>query len=847
MMFKTICRFVFVLLLASAGQSWGQQIAYGTAGMGPDWSRVWIDADGDGRDDFCFLWGNGNEHVRCHYSKSTEIVSTDYGSTLPYGVRSGGVRWLDVNGDGFVDVCSMMYGGLIEPRLVCRRGPDFSSSIPYVVDVPLGAKALNGLTCSGSGDSSDCSPPMILTPGLMPLGYSNPEDPIAGFGIPDFHLADVSGDGIPDLCYFYLAAGYNTDLRCRIATVAPGRTSVTYSAVTAGWTFVNASPGLAAPWPRGFYDFNGDGRADFCRVISGGLRCTISGAGGFVQEVSSVGTLAAPHAHGAAFVDINGDGNVDFCRIDGPAGGYQLRCTMSNGVGWELRPSATGAPGNARERISPNLGDPGHHHWRWWVDVNADGLPDFCRVASSPDPVGNWTHDVTGNLLCRLSRGDGTGTAPTMAFGYSDVTVTGINLGRADGGRAFCDAFGTGIPVLCRATHTTSTTTGAQVCYEEQVNGQTICYNPSTTTENDGYRVGYSDTLEQARYPLLTSFSDGVGADTRITYQSLTYPDAYVRSNTTSNADDRLLLLQPRSPVVFETRAWTQEATPTTLTGNARYMYKDLRTDTWSGSRGFRERWIFNEGSNTLDHVVFFQGLGSAADPGASPTRHDLSEVGLTKCQEKFAVASGLVPNATTLSTTQTSQRMRYLSNVAIALGKIQPIASSPCLIPNQNPSAASPFILLQATVNTLGATTPNNPRFKFAASSTVSSWDWDGVGRIPLPTTTSTQTMDDVGNVLTLTQLTRQTLDIAGNALPVPREWKKETTNIYGQDSRPNWLLGRLTSSTVNAFAPTALVQLGANQSSYGGAANANLMNPPPPPPLPPGVLPAILQLLLD
>src|SRR5207247_3758186 len=107
-------------------------------------------------------------------------------------------------------------------------------------------------------------------------------------------------------------------------------------------------------------------------------------------------------------------------------GNNTLRCTMSNGVSWD-----------ANERNSTLL-DPGDAPNRWWVDINGDGLTDFCRVVY-PGPA----------FACRLSRGDGDGTS-TSAFVFSDVIVPNVNFGEYDGGAGFWHVTGHRIPNLSR-------------------------------------------------------------------------------------------------------------------------------------------------------------------------------------------------------------------------------------------------------------------------------------------------------------------------------------------------------------------------------------------------------------
>jgi hypothetical protein len=828
-----LAKWLVCFALLASTSVWSQYLRNETIdSTGKGWTRAWVDADGDGRDDFCFLFGDWDKDLRCYLNKATGTVPQDYTNLWEgqgSGEGAGFVRWNDLNGDGYADICRVTRSP--SPRLTCRLGPNFATPLDI----------LYTLTDGPSCESNEYQPGVAYFETEWPAGRG----PIGchGFNIkpPDVHFADVTGDGIPDFCYVYqtytgsgiskwTTVSFEKTMRCRIATVGPNRSTVSYGPETSPWI----SPALAMgmnDYPQGFYDFNGDGRADYCRVLTGGsLRCTIASGTGFASEAGTPVGLGSFLAEGSAFVDANGDGNVDFCRIDGPSTAHELRCTLSNGVGWEY---GTGPDAASRQITSPVLDEVGHKFYRWWVDINADGLPDFCRLAASPEPLGSGTSDVSGTLRCTLGRGGGDSSTSKIAFSYSDVIVSDLNLGRADGGRGFCDALGTGIQTFCRATRRAAAT--GQQCSTNWESGQEYCYE--TYADMHGYYAGYTESMVQARQSLLTAYSDGVGAETRLTYLPLTSAEVYSRSNTTSNTDSRILLMQPRSPVVYETRAWTVDSTPTTLTGNARYLYKDLRTDIWSGSRGFRERWIYNEGSNTVDHVVYHQGLGPPSD--ANSVKNDLREVGIAKCQEKYAVVGGLIPVPQNLpNRPEVNERIRRLS----ALREKIPSTSAGvlCSLPDTNPSNDYPFVLLQVTRNTTAVTEPENPRTKFVGNASVKSWDWNGSTRVPLPDSETTTRMDDVGNVLSLVQVTKDSAN---------REWRKTTTNTYGADDRAKWFLGRLTRSEVRTLTPTAAAQLAANGSSAGTSANADRMSPTTPvsTPIHPAALAAILQLLLD
>lgn len=791
-------------------------------------NRGWIDVDGDGRDDFCVPSGTT---LYCQLSKQGQFEA--WTKTSVFGTESGFMngryQWADINGDGFVDLCATKHLGgssVYSMRIVCRAGPGFGSTI----------LSRDYVTSGETGDGNNS--PIVFVPGIG----DNWSTVVPRWG-------DVNGDGLQDFCYFYLLSGAVTgnEFRCELGKLTGS--TFTLEAVSTAWTMTGVQLSQESGWPQGFYDFNGDGMADYCRIVPNtNPNCILGGASGFMGHLQAPAAMAMPIKEGSAFIDANSDGKTDFCRLDN-YNGNRLRCTLSNGVKWEWSNSLNNGR-DALDRVSQPLSDMGHQYARWWADVNGDGYPDFCRGQGSVDPVGTGDKNITSNVLCRLGRGDyGDGTGYTLAFAESDITLSAVNLGRGDGGRNFCDPHGNGLQTLCRVT--TSYAPGEEECFEQGDTGVPFCYTLPVGTK--GLLAGLSDD-QQAQPAQLSSFSDGVGAETRVTYMNLTSPEVYSRSNTTTNTNLRALLTVPRSSVVFETRAWEQTGDDTgrPLTGHARYMYRDLRVDPKAGSRGFRERWIFHEGLNTLEHVMFFQALGPTVD--ATSVLDDPREVGAVLCQERFVVQNGLIP--TEPPPPAESPGDAVLSGRASMVRKVMKkalsasVVSTPsggvptgsCGLPSSDPSSATPFVLVQNTTNQLSNTTPNNPRYRFTGSTVVNSWDWDGQTLVRLPDSTTTTTMDDMGNVTLLQQNTHD-LD---NGL----QWAKTTTSTYLAHDFDNWILGRLKTTKVVASAPTVAQQAAAYPRNVGNAGdpNAAAMSPaqPVPTPIPPAALAAILQLLL-
>ncbi|MFD2452198.1 FG-GAP repeat domain-containing protein [Ideonella paludis] len=646
-----------------------------------------------------------------------------------------------------------------------------------------------------------------------------------------------------------------------------------FQAETAKWTSAFMPEGT---YQRGFYDFNGDGYKDYCALHADNLiRCTLTGPNGLVgAEVvtSSIQTYKYASA-GASFVDINGDGNTDFCAPTQNGLGL-IACVLSNGRSW------------AKEQVVLSVGDFGHEGYRWWTDINGDGAADYCRVPSTAAKPRSPTYDasagdVYSTLSCRLGQiGADARVFGKSLFTLSDLVVTGVNFG-AGTGLSFCSAGGNGFQTLCRVTNVVTPVT--PVCTDNpNPNRPPIC-TPAYTNQT-GFSAGIAG-VNQASPALMRSLEDGLAAQTRVTYLSMSDARVYRRSSAGNGA--RQQLIQGTSPLVYESRAWLkQEGEPDEskwppLTGTARYYYMDMMTDVVNGNRGFRERFMLTEGSNTIDHAVYFQGRGKEVD--VTSRMDDPLEIGVAKLRAKFvidpksinvpAVANGASYRQRYLDAvmTQAAQTTTSTVNVPVWLGAAGwttvPFTTSSTRLKRAAEAEANSddgaFLLVQRSLNELADTVSPvgevlpagvaaiNPRVRYVGKSSTAAFDLNGSTSIRLPSTIATSKQNAFGNVWEQVQTTQQTGTSQGTL-----EWAKTTTSTYADDYT-KWNLGRMTGSTVVSTAPTADKQLSLFARSAGSSPNASTISgsgptPPPPPPGPPaplapGVLSAILQLLLE
>jgi hypothetical protein len=241
--------------------------------------------------------------------------------------------------------------------------------------------------------------------------------PLATVGL--LEVADVNGDGIPDI--IYVTGGFVDE-----ANQQPSQVTILLG--KGGSSFqspisypIGSNGGLVTSFAIG--DLNGDHKLDIAAAITplggdGGSIVTLLGNGDGTFQAGPV-TAIAPQTGSVALADLNGDGKLDLAvAVDNSVGfGYSVAVALGNGDATFATPSYTQVFGG-----SIAIGD-----------MNNDGIPDIVTIGTIlfGDGKGAFPtrqdYYVNGGGAVILTDFNGDGRMDVLIAGGTPALLTGIS------------------------------------------------------------------------------------------------------------------------------------------------------------------------------------------------------------------------------------------------------------------------------------------------------------------------------------------------------------------------------------------------------------------------------------
>jgi hypothetical protein len=299
-----------------------------------------------------------------------------------------------------------------------------------------------------------------------------------GFNARSIVVADVNGDGKPDLLIANLVANNNTNYSA--VNVLLGNGDGTFQIAVPYNSGGNTSTSVAVA------DVNGDGKPDLlvANLCVSSNDCTSGSVGVLLGNGDGTFQTAVPYSSGGygaysvAVADVNGDGKPDLLVANLCTTGDD-GCTNTNGVLGVLIGNGDGTFQTPLRYYAGGL-------WSYSVavaDVNGDGKPDLI--------VADWCADSTcANGLAGVLLGNGDGTFQTV--------VTYNSGGQETQSVAVADVNGDGKPDLLVANFCANSTCSngtAGVLINTSLNGTTTTLNSSQNPSNFGQAVTFTATV----------------------------------------------------------------------------------------------------------------------------------------------------------------------------------------------------------------------------------------------------------------------------------------------------------------------------------------------------------------
>ncbi len=286
-----------------------------------------LDLDGNGLVDLTYLsYGTAPQvfsalvsPTAASWQRQASVTATSLFTQLDVASERGLVNVVDVNGDGAVDVVYTAPTGI----------QTYLSLSPWVG----GNGTFGSSAASASGVTLSASPIEACTPTAC--------TPIL-FSYPNVHIADMNGDGLPDLVRVHSAEVLYWPGRGDGHWGTEDRSACTYGqALSSGQVTMTSAPSLASLSGISLADVNGDGLSDLVQVAATSVTVWLNTNGaGFVAGTGIPSPVVETNLAHVQLVDVNGNGTADIVWADG--GNYRYIDLLGGARPWLLTHVANG-------------------------------------------------------------------------------------------------------------------------------------------------------------------------------------------------------------------------------------------------------------------------------------------------------------------------------------------------------------------------------------------------------------------------------------------------------------------------------------------------------------------------
>ncbi|MDW6002466.1 RHS repeat-associated core domain-containing protein [Vibrio mangrovi] len=277
--------------------------------------------------------------------------------------------WINLDGDGELDLCKTATGGLSCNFSVAGK----NKAVAYPLTKWGDSDSHWWLDLNGNNKSEFCRDDndQLVCTEFSPDGQQTSHSyPLPKLGLKDYRWwIDTNGDGYPEFC-----RRIDDDLVC---SQLKENDSVYAWQETVHLNHLVWDANSETDW----VDLDGNGSLDLCQVSSNLVKCTLFNATEVKgKQVRTFSLTDAGTKDKRWWIDINGDGATDLCRATKNEAGQEKNLTCSYGSHGDV------------SSLSNDLvlvggpdwnGDWGDADKRWWQDLNQDGVIDFCRGSGS--------------------------------------------------------------------------------------------------------------------------------------------------------------------------------------------------------------------------------------------------------------------------------------------------------------------------------------------------------------------------------------------------------------------------------------------------------------------------------